>query len=81
MKIDTLKDLQKLIQLCKKTGTDHIRVGDVEIWINFNEAPQTEAKFVNESLPLGEVGVDTKIQTDELTPEQLLMWSSAPSDQ
>lgn len=80
MKIESIKELKALIQLCKKTGVDHIVVGDVELWINeiaasalqYNtQATQQETVYVP-----GGITPELKIDpASELTEEQLLFYS------
>lgn len=93
MKVNTIKDLQKLVQLCRKTGIDAIEVDGVKL--NLGPAPkrQRRAKSVASDFPEADLKVpqytpseeesttEETISTDELTPEQLLMWSSASSEQ
>lgn len=87
MTIATLKDLEKVIRLCRKTGVDSIKVDGIEILLG--SEPYTDLKpstrplkeIVESAKALYNPGVaytpteHTKIQTEELTEEQLLMWS------
>lgn len=81
MKIDNFKDLEKLVRLMRKTGIDIAKVDGVELVLG--STPQQPIKRSNspvETFP-GVVGPDTPIETpDELTPEQLLMWSTGGTD-
>lgn len=80
MKIESLKDLEKLVKLCKKTGIDHIRIGDVELWVN--DFTPTPIKDLQEPFVAGEIGPDTKIDMpDELTEEQRMFYSAVPHGQ
>ena len=89
MKVDNLKDLQKLIQLCRKTGVEAIEVDGVKM--NLGPAPfsQKQAKAVTKSAPYETFQVHTpggiieeiQIPTDGLTEEQLLMWSVGATDE
>lgn len=88
MKIENLKDLQKLIQLCRKTGIEAIEVDNVKI--NLGPAPiilQKQPKFVKpqetfEVHTPGGITEEIQIPTNGLTEEQLLYYSSqGPTDQ
>lgn len=78
MKIENLKDLQKLIQLCRKLGVDAFEVGDIKMNlgpepIKYKASPK---QTVQAALAPGGITEDTKIETDVLTAEQMLFWSS-----
>lgn len=78
MKIDNIKQLQKVIRLCKREGVEHIIVDGIEININLSYAavkPKTGAKEIMPIYTPGGVTQDLKIETDELSEEQLMMWS------
>jgi len=82
MKLENIKDLQKVIQLCRKSGVDSIRIDNVE----FHLGPKP-MRYSNKALKLeesttyapGGITADTQVPVppmpDELTEEQLLMWS------
>lgn len=84
--IKSLKDLNKLILLCRKNGIETIKLGDIEL--NFNPsylAPAISTRKADTPtsgvyIP-GGVSEDTKIQTQELTQDQLLFWSSNDGDE
>lgn len=84
MKIDNAKDLAKLIALCRKTGVQSIRVDNVEF--HLGEAPMSaQPKTSKTSITLPKAGItapstgpDT-VESDEMTDEQLLMWSVSDS--
>lgn len=90
MTIDNLKELQKLIQLCRKTGVESIKVDNVEFHLGKAPAkaykPQAEVltdPLANASVPkpniYNEISEVDKIEMpDELTDEQLMNWSSRP---
>lgn len=82
MKIDSIKDLTKLVQLCRKTGVLSIKVDGIELTLGA-EPLKKAYKPTSYSIPsatsntaYGEIDEDTKILTDELTPEQLLFYSA-----
>jgi hypothetical protein len=73
MKVETLQQLSKLIALCRKQGVDKISVDGITVELG---APPLKAIKTKETLYQGALTENTKIETpDELTPEQLLMWS------
>jgi hypothetical protein len=89
LKIENLKELQKLIALCRKTGVESIKVDNVEF--HLGAAPRQASRpqpeilqdpLANVSVPkpniYNEVTEDTKIITDELTEEQLMYYSARP---
>lgn len=89
MKIDNIKDLKAVIKLCRDTGVSSIKVDNVEFHLGHEpikykaSSKQTTSTYTpSESFVPGGVTEDVKIVTDELTPEQLLMWSTGEtSDQ
>lgn len=87
MKIESLKDLSKLIALCRKTGVQSIRVDNIEMHLGADPTPKRAAPKKQAQAPTMRSTVVTDgdkidpIETDELTPEQLLMWSVQPAEQ
>ena len=78
MKINDIKDLKKVIQLCRQTGVDIIKVDGVEMVLG--SAPRQPIKARNSSIETfsANVGPDTPIETpDELTPDQLMFYSAS----
>lgn len=85
MMIKDLKSLEKLMKLCKKQGIVAIKVGNVEFGL-----PETEKaiKPITDVFPEAQIKVPAfngisapdvspdKIDTDELTEDQLLNWST-----
>ena len=75
MVIQDLKELEKLIKLCRRTGIDTISVDG----ITFSLGTQPQQLGASTKLNAGSfVTEDTKILTSELTPEQLMFYSSQP---
>ena len=84
MKIDNLKDLKKLIDLCRKTGIEAIEVDGVKM--NLGPMPTTQARIAPQSSILapadqteyipGGITETMSIPTNDLTEEQMLFWSS-----
>lgn len=90
MTISSLKELQKLIALCRKTGVASIKVDGIEFNLGALPSVKTQSKPIDFSSDFPESSikvpqfqgyvapiVDEKIQTDELSEEQLLFYSSA----
>lgn len=86
MKIDTLKDLEKLVKLCRRLGIDAMEIGDIKFGLGqlpvipkksniqsmFQEADLRIPKYN----PVVTDSTPDIIKTDELTDEQLLFYSS-----
>ena len=75
MTIKDQKDLAKLIALCRKTGVQSIRVDNIEF--HLGERPQILSSSPRAALPKASPtssGPDI-IESDEMTEDQLLMWS------
>lgn len=87
MKLDTLRDLEKAIKLCRKLGVDSIKIGDVEFHLgskpqvsritSVKKTSVTTDSYVDPSI----ITEDTKILSDELTDEQKLYWSTGTEEQ
>lgn len=77
MKIESLQELKKLIQLCYAQNIQAIKIDNIELALG--SKPQRKAKSIDSpksTLPTyGEITADDKIITQELTEEQILMWS------
>lgn len=81
MKIDTIKDLKKVIQLCRETGVDIIKVDGIELVLGSSPTPRP-VKAHNSSTETfsSNIGPNTPIETpDSPTEEQLLFYSSQTS--
>jgi hypothetical protein len=84
MKIESFKDLQKLIQLCRKTGIEAIEIDNVKM--NLGPTPtivsntrQKVSQVANETQPVftpGGITEEIQIPTNGLTDEQLLFYSA-----
>lgn len=82
MTISSLKDLEKLMAICRKRGVKTITIGDITLTMD-EQAPEMpskrsiKAQEASEVYVPGAVGPETKIEIpDELTPEQLLFYSA-----
>lgn len=88
MKIESLKELDKLMQLCQKRGIDSITIDGIALTFhisskpvkhNATSLPDYSSDFPEANIPVpkftGEIA-DVEIpETTELSKEQLLMWS------
>lgn len=84
MKIESTKDLKKLIQLCRTMGVEAIEVDGVKM--NLGPTPvivsktrykaQPETQVSNTTLAPGGITEDIRIPTNGLTDEQLLFYSA-----
>jgi hypothetical protein len=93
MIVKDLKDLQKIIQLCRKTGVESIKIDNVEFHlgalpkatkrnknIDLEAFPESNIKIPQFTpVTTEETSTTDVIATDELTDEQLLMWSAQDS--
>ncbi len=80
MQIKDVKDLQKVIELCRKEGVDKIKVDGIYIELGTAPIPTTK----KQTTPQISVGIteDTKVDLpQELTPEQLLFYSVANAEE
>lgn len=82
MKVENHRDLAKLIALCRKQGVKSIKMAGIELELGDIPASPvkaaksyTSARSIEDFLP-GGIGPDTKILTDELSPEALLFYSA-----
>lgn len=90
MTVKDLKDLEKVIKLCRRMGIEAIEVDNVKLNLGPAPKPVTQhsvaSDFPEASMKIPQYtatsGDPDAITSDELTPEQLLMWSSAeaPTD-
>lgn len=93
MTIADLKDLEKVIKLCRKAGVEHIIVDGIELNLGPEpriERPQRSAKVstsINDIAQWVNTGIaytpteDTQIPTDSLSEEQLLYYSATGNEQ
>lgn len=90
MKIENLKTLQKVIAVCRKNGVSAIEIDGIKMNITLEVSkPQPtdySSDFPEASIrvpkydPASPVEAATKIATEELSPDQLLFYSSIPTD-
>lgn len=87
MVVNSLKELDKLIQLCRKRGIQSIKVDNIEMHLG-EQKPKTTYKkdslikdWANNPYNPGEITIPTSIPDtietpDELTEEQLMFYSA-----
>lgn len=85
MNISNLKELKALIKLCQDTGVDSIKIDNIELTlgsapIKYAQPRQSSSKLDTTGISPGGITDRTRIITDELTPEQLLFYSSDGRD-
>ena len=77
-----IKELSALIKLCRTQGVTSIKMEGIELILGDPPQKQVRAprKRIAQSPVLSPGGItdETRILTDELSTEQMLMWSSAP---
>jgi hypothetical protein len=87
MTVSDLKDLEKLIKLCRKTGVEVIKIDGIELVLGAEPVVRNKRTNVRKdnTAPLGEITEDMKIPlsdlvvpTDTITEEQMLFGSSDP---
>ena len=83
MKVETIQDLKKVIDLCRKSGVDIIKVDGIEMVLGTKPETVQRVKPVQPSTTQtyapGGITEELRIPTDDLTEEQLLFGSSDPS--
>lgn len=92
MKVASLKDLKKLLQLCREQGVHSIKLDGMEFGllptapvkagkriadlINNTETTEESIRIPQYTPIVTDGSPDTITTPDELTEEQLMMWSS-----
>lgn len=93
MKVNDLKDLQKLLQLCQKTGVEEMEVDGMKFKLSpllkktrnsFNKGDEVNDMFPEASMhipnynpPQTPITAPDNIKTETISEEQMLMWSVA----
>lgn len=81
MTLPDLKQLDKMIQLCKKRGVQSVEINGLKLVFAEEPSKPTRSRKAKSTQGSGEVD-DGKIESDSLTEQQLLMWSvSDPSEE
>lgn len=81
MTINSLKELDKLIALCRKRGVDSIKIDNIEFKLSEvvgkTSRSSNQVFIPQETYSPGGINENTKIDTpDELSPDQLLFYSA-----
>lgn len=81
MKIESIKELDALIKLCRKRGIESVKVDNIELRLSDVAPVETQPKRSPRQLDTtgispGGITDDTKILTEELSYEQMLFYSS-----
>lgn len=71
MQLPDLKELDRVLALCRKRGVKIFTIGEISITLT-DEIPQSNYKRQQETKPLED-------DYQEPTPEELLMWSALPT--
>jgi hypothetical protein len=71
------KDLKKLADACRKAGIKHFKQGDLEFTLSDDAPVSNYKKSKATKQPTSADAIDANFQSDDLTEEQLLMWSVA----
>lgn len=83
MSLPSSKELKKLADSCRKAGIKHFKNADIEFTLS-DDAPVSNYKKTKNASK-GSIatknsdssnGIDQNFQSDDLTEDQLLMWSS-----
>lgn len=74
MNIPDAKTLKRLADSCRKAGIKHFKSGDLEFTLS-DDAPVSNYKKQKSTKLLPHDGGDTKIDTGNLSDEQLLFYS------
>jgi hypothetical protein len=87
MQVKDINDLEKIIKLCRKTGVESIKIDNIELKLGDQPEKQLLAtpakKTINTSTYApGGITEDSKIEIPEqLTEDQLMMWSTGSDQQ
>ena len=80
MVIKDIKDLKQIIDLCRKTGVDSIKIDNIELQLGPSPIKTTTTPQRRPYTPAGVITEDTQILTDELTADELLFYSATNQD-
>lgn len=75
MKIDNLKELRALVKEMRKSGIDAIKIDGIEFTLQDTQ-PKAKKQAITSTYTPGIITADTRIITEELTPEQMLFYSA-----
>lgn len=75
MKVENSKELEKLIQLLRKTGVESLKFGEFEIKLRPDAPPSKyKKKLADDGKEIADMTPEEKLAHEE----QLLFWSSTP---
>ena len=92
MDIKSIKDLEKVIKVCRRLGVEAIEIGEIKFNLGAepkskmgivsaaNDFPEASIK-IPQYTPQASPEVQGVIKTDELTPDQLLFYSAVDETQ
>lgn len=72
----TLKELDKVIALCRKRGVSEITIEGVTV--KLGDAPMKNTPGKTPNLGSFEAAITHDIETNSLSEEEMLFWSSQP---
>lgn len=89
MTIGDLKDLKALLKVCRENGVSAVKIDGMELTLDLSAPVGAAAKRQAKALvetgelpPFGELSAEDRVDLNgQLTPEQLLFYSSVPHDQ
>lgn len=89
MTINGLRDLKKLIQLCQSQGIKAIEIDNIKLELGDKPKKAKVYKQIDDTVPYGTGSLEEllkvpqmdRIETDEMTEEQLLFMSSDAQSQ
>lgn len=77
--MNNLKDLKKLVSLCRKVGISNFKSfkdGSFEFTLNEDYVQETQQQTKKQSSSLQAIDNATKFESEQLSEEALLFWSS-----
>lgn len=80
MDLPDLKSLKKLADVCRKSGIKTFKSGDVEFTLSEEPLTPIRKPRTSKSQKIVEESFAPDVNLGDLTPEQLLMWSSTPNE-
>lgn len=87
MKINSLRELQKIVSFCRKQGVTSIEVDGIKLSLSSVEPKKVKSYLPDYSKDIPEASYSIPslkpdvIETEELTPEQALFYSSVSEQQ
>lgn len=74
MQLPDLKELDKLIALCRKRGITTVKIGELQLTLS-DEAPESKYKRAKATNQATVSYPDTQFESDALTEEELMFYS------